>query len=121
MEQERFSSLDRGLPRECVAGGIVYSGTTTGDAFRKTLRAGRLQKLWRLGLADEVAPSQSRLAGDLESVLCRMGERVDIIQTLHRAMAGENLSRSDALRHLRSLGTEPTPIGRPRRRPWLLG
>ncbi len=89
MEQERFSSLDRGLPREGVADGIVYSGTATGDAFRQTLRACRLQKLWRLGPADEIAPSQSRLAGDLESVLCRMGERVAIMQTLHRAMAGK--------------------------------
>ncbi len=82
--------------REAGADGIVRSGTVAGGAFDQTLRAGRLQKLRRLGLADEIAPSQWRLAGDLEPVLRWMGERVDIIKTLHRAMVREGLSRRDA-------------------------
>ncbi len=39
VEQERFASLDRGLLCEPGADGIVRSGTTTGDAFPRTLRA----------------------------------------------------------------------------------
>lgn len=94
VEQERFTSLDRGLLRGVGEDGLVRSGTTAGDAFRQTLRAGRLQKLRRLGLAEEVGPGRWRLAEDLEPVLRRMGERGDIIKTLHREMAREGRERA---------------------------
>ena len=96
VEQERFTSLDRGLLREAETDGLIRSGTAAGDAFRQTLRAGRLHKLRRLGLAEEIAPGQWRLAEDLEPVLRRMGERGDIIKTMHREMAREGLARSGA-------------------------
>ena len=96
VEQERFTSLDRGLLREAETDGVIRSGTAAGDAFRQTLRAGRLQKLRRLGLAEEIAPGQWRLAEDLEPVLRRMGERGDIIKTMHREMAREGLARGVA-------------------------
>jgi hypothetical protein len=41
VEQERFTSLDRGLLRDADQG-VVSSGAVAGDAFRQTLRAGRL-------------------------------------------------------------------------------
>jgi type IV secretory pathway VirD2 relaxase len=68
VEQERFTRIDRRLQREAEQG-AVRSGTVAGDAFRQTLRAGRLQKLRRLGLAEETAPGQWKLADDLEPVL----------------------------------------------------
>ena len=89
IEQERFTSLDRGLLREADADGIVRSGTVVGDVFRQTLRAGRLQKLKRLGLAEEIAPSRWRLGADLEPVLRRLGERGDIIKAIHHELAGK--------------------------------
>lgn len=92
MEQERFTSLDRTLIRE-VRDGLVRSGQDK-DAFRQTLRAGRLQKLKRLGLAEEIAPSKWRLAPDLEPILRRMGERGDVIKTMHREMARAGVTRS---------------------------
>jgi type IV secretory pathway VirD2 relaxase len=95
MEQERFTSLDRSLLR-AGADGILRSGTVTGDAFRQTLRAGRLQKLRRLGLADGIARSQWHLADDLEPVLRRMGEHGNIIKTLHREMTRQGLLRGAA-------------------------
>ncbi|HVA14045.1 MAG TPA: relaxase/mobilization nuclease RlxS [Stellaceae bacterium] len=94
VEQERFTSLDRGLLREADETGIVRSGTVASDAFRQTLRAGRLQKLGRLGLAKEIAPGQWKLADDLEPVLRQMGERGDIIKTMHRELVREGLARS---------------------------
>ncbi|MFI5024289.1 MAG: relaxase/mobilization nuclease RlxS [Alphaproteobacteria bacterium] len=96
VEQERFTSLDRRLLREAGTDGVIRSGTATGDAFRQTLRAGRLQKLRRLGLAEETASGQWRLAEDLEPVLRRMGERGDIIKTMHREMSREGLARGGA-------------------------
>lgn len=94
VEQERFTSLDRNLLREIDEEGLVRSGSAAGDAFRQTLRAGRLQKLHRLGLAEEVASGRWRLADDLEPVLRRMGERGDVIKAMHREMAREGRARA---------------------------
>ncbi|MPZ36417.1 MAG: DUF3363 domain-containing protein, partial [Rhodospirillales bacterium] len=96
VEQERFTSLDRGLLREADEQSTLRSGTTVGDAFRQTLRAGRLQKLRHLGLAQEIGPGQWKLASDLEPVLRRLGERGDIIKTLHHELARQGLRRSAA-------------------------
>src|SRR3546814_15956102 len=51
-------------------------------------------KLRRLGLAEEIASGRWRLADDLEPVLRRMGERGDIIKTMHREMAREGRARA---------------------------
>jgi len=93
VEQERFTGLDRGLLREMEADGAVRSGRDQ-DSFRQTLRAGRLQKLRRLGLAEEVSSGQWRLDQGLESVLRRMGERGDIIKTLHQELTRAQIDRN---------------------------
>lgn len=93
VEQERFTGLDRSLLREAQADGTVRSGRDQ-DGFRQTLRAGRLQKLKRLGLAEEISPGQWRLAQDLESILRRMGERGDIIKALHQELGRARIDRS---------------------------
>lgn len=94
VEQERFTSLDHGLLKEVDSEGCVRSGATDRDAVRQSLRAGRLQKLKRLGLADEIAPGLWKLAEDLEPALRRMGERGDIIKMLHREMTEKGLARA---------------------------
>jgi type IV secretory pathway VirD2 relaxase len=96
VEQERLTSLDRDLLRQTDDEGLVRAVNSSGDAFRQSLRAGRLQKLGRLGLAGEVRPGQWQLADDLEPTLRAMGERGDIIKTLHRELAEANLPRSNA-------------------------
>jgi type IV secretory pathway VirD2 relaxase len=94
VEQERLTSIDRKMLREVGGDGLVWSSDR--DAFQQSLRAGRLQKLKRLGLAEEIHPGQWRLAGGLEDTLRRMGERGDIIKTLHREMTEKGLVRSTA-------------------------
>jgi len=94
IDQERFTSLDRNLLREVGEDGIVRSGASGRDAFRQTLRAGRLQKLRRLGLAEEIAPGRWKLSDELEQTLRRMGERGDIIKTMHREMAAREAARA---------------------------
>ena len=89
---ERFTSIDRGLLREQDRDDLIRA--TGADAFEQTLRAGRLQKLKRLGLADEAGPGQWRLVPELEPTLRRMGERGDIIKTLHRDLAEKGLARA---------------------------
>ncbi len=96
MEAESFTSLDRRLLREAGEDGVVRSGVSSGDVFRQSLRAGRLQKLRRLGLAEEIAPGRWRLDAKLEPVLRRMGERGDIIKTMHREMTRDGSARGMA-------------------------
>lgn len=92
VEQERLTSIDHRLIREMDETGFVAAAGR--DAFQQSLRAGRLQKLKRLGLAEEFQPGQWRLEDGLEDTLRRMGERGDIIKTLHREMAAREIVRS---------------------------
>jgi type IV secretory pathway VirD2 relaxase len=94
VEQERFTSLDQDLLRRSGDDGAVAFGEKERDAFRQTLRAGRLQKLKRLGLADETGPGRWQLAAELEPTLRRVGERGDIIKTLHRDLSAAGMARA---------------------------
>ncbi|HEY5237993.1 MAG TPA: relaxase/mobilization nuclease RlxS [Rhizomicrobium sp.] len=93
VEQERFTSLDRNLVAKADELGVVNTARIGTDTFSQSLGAGRLQKLARLGLDYEIAPGRWQLAENLEPVLREMGERGDIIKTLHREMAERRLQR----------------------------
>lgn len=94
VQQERLTSIDRGLVREADEHGMVQA--VGRDGFQQSLRAGRLQKLGHLGLAAEIAPGRWQLADGLEETLRRMGERGDIIKTMHRDMAEKGVIRASA-------------------------
>lgn len=94
VDQERLTSLDRGLMRDIDADGLV--SPRHGDPLLHSLRAGRLQTLARLGLAEEAAPTGWRLADGMEDTLRRMGERGDIQKTLYRALAAGGVERAQA-------------------------
>lgn len=92
--QERLTSLDRGLLRDVAEDGLVSPRHV--DPRLYALRAGRLQTLARLGLAQEGAPTRWRLAEGLEDTLRRMGERGDIQKTLYRALTQGGIDRDRA-------------------------
>jgi type IV secretory pathway VirD2 relaxase len=92
IEQERLTGIDRRLLREMDAGRIVDAADR--DPFQQSLRAGRLQKLGRLGLADEIAPGRWQLAEGMDDTLRRMGERGDIIRTMQRAFTQLGVERA---------------------------
>lgn len=54
----------------------------------RTLLAGRLQHLQRMGLASEGRPGVWALQADAEQILRAMGERGDIVRMMQRAMRG---------------------------------
>ena len=93
VEQERLTSLDRSLLRDAQVG-IVSAAR--GDAFDQALRAGRLAKLRRLGLAEPVGGTSWRLASGLEDTLRHLGERGDIVRTMQREFARRGLDRAGA-------------------------
>ncbi len=94
IEQERLTSIDRRLLRDMDAGRIVEAADR--DPFYQSLRAGRLQKLGRLGLAAEIEPGRWQLAEGMDGTLKRMGERGDIIRTMQRAFSQHGLERAAA-------------------------
>ncbi|MER8976602.1 relaxase/mobilization nuclease RlxS [Mesorhizobium sp. M0800] len=112
MERERFTSIDRQLLRMRDHEGHVSPASR--DTFRQTLHQGRLRKLVRMGLAEEVGSGRWRLDGELEATLRRIGERGDIIKTMHRELTGKGLARSaaDYVVHDRSAEQMQPVVGR---------
>ena len=94
VDQERWTSLDRTLKREMgEAGGdgLVHVERLNEPRLQRQrlLLIGRLQRLQRLGLADETQPGTWALHADAEKTLRALGERGDIIRTMQRAVRGE--------------------------------
>jgi type IV secretory pathway VirD2 relaxase len=93
IDQERYTSLDRRLVKDLDKNGLISAHAGGLSGFQQTLRAGRLHKLRRLGLADETSPSVWHVATNLEETLKSMGTRGDIINTMHRDFAERGLAR----------------------------
>ncbi|WP_227459604.1 relaxase/mobilization nuclease and DUF3363 domain-containing protein [Cupriavidus pauculus] len=91
VEQERWTSLDRTLQREAGEDGRVQIEHFNEPRLQRQrlLLIGRLQRLQRLGLADEMQPGTWAVHADAEQTLRALGERGDIIRTMQRAMSGE--------------------------------
>ncbi|MDA7418104.1 relaxase/mobilization nuclease and DUF3363 domain-containing protein [Xenophilus arseniciresistens] len=91
VDQERWTSLDRTLKREAGDDGLVHVERLNEPRLQRQrlLLIGRLQRLQRLGLADETQPGTWAVHADAEKTLRALGERGDIIRTMQRAMRGE--------------------------------
>ena len=91
VEQERWTSLDRTLQREAGEDGQVRIERFNEPNLQRQrlLLIGRLQRLQRLGLADETQPGSWAIHADAEKTLRALGERGDIIRTMQRAMSGQ--------------------------------
>ncbi|TAA44941.1 relaxase/mobilization nuclease and DUF3363 domain-containing protein [Pseudoxanthomonas winnipegensis] len=91
VEQERWTSLDRTLKREASDDGLVHVERLNEPRLQRQrlLLIGRLQRLQRLGLADEAQPGSWAIHTDAEKTLRALGERGDIIRTMQRAMSGQ--------------------------------
>ncbi|MET3762507.1 relaxase/mobilization nuclease RlxS [Sphingomonas sp. UYEF23] len=94
VEQERLTSIDRQLLRECGPDRTVVAAAP--EPFRHTLRTGRLAKLERLGLAQSLGGGRWGLEEGLEDTLRRMGERGDILKTMQREIAAKRIERAPA-------------------------
>ena len=86
---ERWTSLDRALRAAADDGGEVADLRPggEGDPELRRLLGGRAQTLERLGRAEPVGPAQWTLKPEAEPTLRALGERGDIIKTMHRALS----------------------------------
>ena len=95
VDAERWTSLDRSLRDISDEGGGVVDlrpGGANEDPELRRLMLGRAAKLERLGLAEQVGPSQWTLKPGIEPALRDLGIRGDTIKTMHRAMARRTAS-----------------------------
>jgi len=88
---ERWTGLDRALRAAADDGGGVVDlrpgAPTHPDAELRRLMIGRAQALEQLGLAESVGPAQWTFKLDTEPTLRALGDRGDIIRTMHRALS----------------------------------
>ncbi|UPK33105.1 DUF3363 domain-containing protein [Bradyrhizobium sp. 186] len=112
---ERFTRLDRAIVRDAPDGALELSAMPARDPVWQAARMGRLRALERMGLAEETGPGQWQIDAALEAKLRRMGERGDIIKTMHRACRGWTVAGPWRLHDLRSR-TEQPAAGRACRR-----
>ena len=92
MFAERVTAIDRNLIRDMDETRIVSA--TGRNAFDQSLRAGRLQKLGRLGLAEPLGNGRWQLAEGFDDTLRQMSERGDIIRSLQREATTRKLDRA---------------------------
>jgi type IV secretory pathway VirD2 relaxase len=96
VDAERLTRLDRMLIAEQQERGFVDLRTNTSDSY--TLRANRhllidrAKRLERYGLASEIEPGRWALADKAEGTLRELGERNDIIKTMHRALEDHGIA-----------------------------
>lgn len=91
VDQQRLTSLDRALLKQAAVDIVDLTerqATPEGRQRMNVLRA-RLQRLEAMALAEKIDANHWRLAPDMEQTLTAMGERGDILRTMHRAMKGE--------------------------------
>jgi len=88
VEQEQLTSLDRALLRQASVD-VVDLAQQPHDPQRQTLLRARLQRLGAMELAERIDANHWRLSPNMEPTLTAMGERGDILRTIHRAMKGE--------------------------------
>jgi type IV secretory pathway VirD2 relaxase len=88
---ERWTGLDRALQLAADQGAGVADlrpEVSAEDSELRLLMVGRVAKLERLGLAEQIAPGQWMFRPRMETTLRDLSIRGDIIKAMHRAMAG---------------------------------
>ncbi len=88
VDQERLTGLDRTLLRRANLGVVDLTEGPNDRPFQTMLRA-RLQRLETMELAERIDANHWHLAARMESTLAAMGDRGDILRTIHKALHGQ--------------------------------
>ncbi len=111
IDQDRFTRIDRALIAEAGDGlvDLRHAPADPRGVADRALRLARLGKLEGMGLASEPAPGRWQLSEKLEPTLRELGERGDIIKTMHKALGAEGRQRDPASFWIHD-GAPATPI-----------
>lgn len=91
VDQQRLTSLDRALLKQAAVDivDLTEPQARSTDRQRTNVLRARLQRLEAMTLAEKIDANHWRLVPGMEQTLAAMGERGDILRTMHRAMKGE--------------------------------
>jgi type IV secretory pathway VirD2 relaxase len=99
--EDRFTRLDRAILEEANEDSLIDLRSGEAQSYlarvNRHLMIDRLKKLERLGLAQEAEPGRWALSPGLEQTLRDLGERSDIVKTMHRAVTERGFARSAEL------------------------
>ncbi len=90
---ERFTRLDRALLKHTDRGFLVISAMPPEDRTTHASHMGRLKKLQSLGLVEEKQTGVWQIGSDIETKLKSLGQRGDIIKTMHSVMRETGIDR----------------------------
>jgi type IV secretory pathway VirD2 relaxase len=93
VDAERFTRLDRTLLTQAQDNFLVVSAMPTADTMTHAAQMRRLRKLQSYGLAQEKQTGVWELSPNTETRLKALGQRQDIINTMHRAMRESGIDR----------------------------
>lgn len=94
VEAERFTGIDQTLAESLEGDRIDLSKpVANGRVWLKHLQVRRLNKLRRMGLAEELGSGRWQMTPDFDQTLRDMGERGDIIKAIHRSLKDDEQSR----------------------------
>lgn len=95
IDQDRFTRIDRAMTEEADERflDLRHEPDDPRRQFSRTLRLRRLAKLEKMGLATQHAPGVWELGAKMEPALRELGERGDIIRTMHKALKADGLER----------------------------
>lgn len=93
VKAERFTRLDRALLNHTDREYLVISAMPPEDRQTHASHMGRLKTLQSLGLAQEIQTGVWHIAADLEPKLRSLGQRGDIIKTMHKVIREAEIDR----------------------------
>jgi type IV secretory pathway VirD2 relaxase len=96
VDAKRLTRFDRMLIAELQEQGLVDLRPNASDSYpvraNRHLLIDRAKRLERSGLAHEIEPGRWALTAKAEGTLKELGERNDIIKTMHRALEAHGLA-----------------------------
>ena len=93
MMADRFTRIDRSLLRDAVDSTLVVGRKPDTDQRWQLLKTGRLRKLEKMGLSEELSPGVWWIAERAETVLRDLSRRGDIIKSMQRVLRDAGIGR----------------------------
>ena len=114
VDQDRFTRIDRAMTEEAEDRflDLRHEPADPKRQFNRTLRLRRLGKLEKMGLATEHAPGVWELGEKMETALRELGERGDIIRSMHKALKADGMERDPMTFQIHDAAPEVPIVGR---------
>jgi len=93
VEVDRFTQIDRSILKHVDEGYLVVSSLQPSDPVTHAANMRRLKHLTNLGLAEEMQTGVWQIDANMEPKLRALGQRNDIIRTMHHAMKEAEIDR----------------------------